>query len=158
MRKILLCLSSWLPIIYANTGASGSGTTTQNWNCCKPSCGWPGKANFSAPVRSCDIDNEPLLDANIGTSCENGTIYMCADQAPWLVNPHMAYGFAAVNIIGGTEASWCCACYELLFTSGMANGKKMIVQATDTEFGATNTGSKFVLAVRIDSKELSSHD
>lgn len=72
---------------------------------------------------------------------------MCADQAPWLVNDHLAYGFAAVSIEGGSEASWCCACYDLTFTSGLANGRRMIVQATDTEFGAPS-GSQFVLAVR----------
>lgn len=72
---------------------------------------------------------------------------MCADQAPWVVNPNMAYGFAAVTIDGGSEGSWCCACYELLFTSGLAKGKRMIVQATDTEVGAATPGSQFVLAV-----------
>lgn len=71
---------------------------------------------------------------------------MCADQAPWLVNDHLAYGFAAVSIEGGSEASWCCACYDLTFTSGLANGRRMIVQATDTEFGAPS-GSQFVLAI-----------
>lgn len=71
---------------------------------------------------------------------------MCADQAPWLVGDNLAYGYAAVIIEGGSEASWCCACYELTFTSGPANGKRMIIQATDTEFGAP-IGTNFVLAV-----------
>lgn len=51
---------------------------------------------------------------------------------PWAVTPDLAYGFAAVSISGGNEASWCCACYEITFTSGPVAGKKMIVQATNT--------------------------
>lgn len=37
---------------------------------------------------------------------------MCSDQSPWAVSDSLAYGFAAVSIPGGTEADWCCACYE----------------------------------------------
>lgn len=55
---------------------------------------------------------------------------MCSDQSPFAVTDDLAYGYAAVNIAGGSEASWCCACYELTFTSTVLAGKKMIVQAT----------------------------
>lgn len=44
----------------------------------------------------------------------------------------MAYGFAAASIVGSTEGGWCCACYELTFTSGPVAGKKMVVQITNT--------------------------
>jgi len=57
---------------------------------------------------------------------------MCSNQSPWAVNETTAYGWAAVNIAGSNEAAWCCACYELTFTSGPVSGKKMIVQATNT--------------------------
>lgn len=57
---------------------------------------------------------------------------MCGNQSPWAVSDTLAYGFAATSIAGGTEASWCCACYELTFTSTAIAGKKMIVQATNT--------------------------
>jgi hypothetical protein len=57
---------------------------------------------------------------------------MCSNESPWAVNDSLAYGYAAVNIAGGSEDSWCCACYELTFTSGAVAGKKMIVQATNT--------------------------
>ena len=146
---MFLYFSLRLHTIHANIGLSGSGTTSQNWDCCKPSCAWPSKANVSASVQSCDINNQPLLDVTTTSSCQNGSSYMCADQAPWLANPQLAYGFAAVNIAGGNEASWCCACYNLLFTSGLAIGKRMIVQATNTDSGTTTAGSQFVLAVRI---------
>jgi hypothetical protein len=57
---------------------------------------------------------------------------MCSNESPWAVSNTLSYGYAAVNIAGGTEASWCCACYELTFTSGPVAGKKMVVQATNT--------------------------
>jgi hypothetical protein len=57
---------------------------------------------------------------------------MCSNESPWAVSETLSYGYAAVNIAGGNEASWCCACYELTFTSTAIAGKKMIVQATNT--------------------------
>lgn len=57
---------------------------------------------------------------------------MCNNQAPWGVSTDLAYGYAAVRISGLTEKDWCCACYELTFTSGAASGKKMVIQATNT--------------------------
>ena len=143
---LLVVLSLLTSIVKASIPVSGVANTTQNWNCCKPSCGWPGKADVNSPVQSCDINNHPLANYSVVSSCQDGPSYMCADQAPWLVNEQMAYGFAAVSIDGGSEASWCCACFELAFTSGSVLGKKMIVQATDTQFGAP-PGSHFVLAV-----------
>lgn len=63
---------------------------------------------------------------------EGGAAYMCSSQAPWAVDKNLAYGFAAVRTEGQIETDWCCACYELTFTSGPAQGKKMVVQATNT--------------------------
>jgi hypothetical protein len=57
---------------------------------------------------------------------------MCSDQSPWAVSDSLAYGFAAVSIPNESESDWCCACYELTFTSTSIAGKKMIVQATNT--------------------------
>lgn len=57
---------------------------------------------------------------------------MCSNQIPWAVNNSLSYGYAAVRINGQTESQWCCACYELTFTSGPVAGKRMIVQATNT--------------------------
>jgi hypothetical protein len=57
---------------------------------------------------------------------------MCSNQSPWAISDSLAYGYAAVNLKGSSEASWCCACYELTFTSGPVNGKKMVIQATNT--------------------------
>ncbi|KAJ4350903.1 hypothetical protein N0V95_004297 [Ascochyta clinopodiicola] len=47
--------------------------------------------------------------------CESGgKAFMCTDQSPWAINDNLAYGFAAVKLAGGI------------------NGKKMVVQATNT--------------------------
>ncbi len=51
---------------------------------------------------------------------------------PWAVNDNLAYGFAAAYLTGQNEQSWCCACYELNFLSGPVQGKKMVVQVTNT--------------------------
>ena len=70
---------------------------------------------------------------------------MCSSQAPWAINSTLAYGFAAVNIAGGSESSWCCACYALKFTSGPVVGKTLIVQATNT--GGDLGSNQFDLAM-----------
>ncbi|KFY31178.1 hypothetical protein V493_01325, partial [Pseudogymnoascus sp. VKM F-4281 (FW-2241)] len=132
-KSTLLAL---LPFFLAtpSLAVSGNGKTTRYWDCCKPSCSWSDKASFSTgPVETCDKNNNVLADVNAKSGCENGgSAFMCGDQTPWAVSDSLAYGFAAVSIAGGTEASWCCACYELTFTSGPVSGKKMIVQATNT--------------------------
>ncbi|KAI9682265.1 MAG: hypothetical protein M1817_000319 [Caeruleum heppii] len=132
-----------LPLVSAQ--ASGSGKTTRYWDCCKSSCAWPGKGDVTSPVQTCDVDNNPLTDALAKSGCEGGDAYMCADQTPWAVDENTAYGFAAVSIAGSSEASWCCSCYELTFTSGPASGKKMVVQATNT--GADLGDNQFDLAI-----------
>ncbi|KAK0787782.1 hypothetical protein LTR75_012780 [Friedmanniomyces endolithicus] len=142
----LLALSSGFATLTAAQSVSGQGQTTRYWDCCKGSCAWTGKADVSAPITTCDIHDKPLTDANAASGCNSGgTAYMCSDQSPWAVNDTMAYGFAAVSIPGGTESSWCCACYELTFTSTAIAGKKMIVQATNT--GADLASGQFDLAI-----------
>jgi hypothetical protein len=113
--------------------ASGTGQTTRYWDCCKPSCAWPGKGS-STPVGTCDKSDNPLNDGGATKSgCDSGgSAFMCSSHSPWAVNDDLAYGWAAVNIAGSSESQWCCACYELTFTSGPVSGKKMIVQATNT--------------------------
>ena len=140
----LLALSTGMASIAA-AQASGSGTTTRYWDCCKGSCAWPGKADVSAPITTCDIKDQPLTDANAASGCDGGTAYMCSDQSPWAVNATMAYGFAAVSIPSETESDWCCSCYELTFTSTSIAGKKMIVQATNT--GGDLAQGQFDLAI-----------
>jgi hypothetical protein len=144
--KILMAILPFF--LHVNAQASGTGTTTRYWDCCKPSCSWPGKATLAAgsnPVGSCDANDGLLADYNTASGCDGGSAYMCSDESPWAVSDTLSYGYAAVNIAGGTEASWCCACYELTFTSGPVAGKQMIVQATNT--GGDLGANHFDLAV-----------
>ncbi|QSZ34435.1 hypothetical protein DSL72_006027 [Monilinia vaccinii-corymbosi] len=146
MKALIALLPFFLQV---NAAASGSGTTTRYWDCCKASCSWPGKAALapgSSPVGSCGVKG-PLSDPTgmAVSGCNGGPSYMCADQTPWAVTDDMAYGYAAVNIAGGSESSWCCACYELTFTSTSIAGKKMIVQATNT--GGDLAGNQFDIAM-----------
>ncbi|KAH7354703.1 RlpA-like double-psi beta-barrel-protein domain-containing protein-containing protein [Rhexocercosporidium sp. MPI-PUGE-AT-0058] len=136
--KILLALLPFF--LEVNSQASGSGKTTRchypDWDCCKASCGWTKKislASGSNPVVSCDRNDNPLTNYDAPSGCQSGgSAYMCSNQSPWAVSETLAYGFAATSISGGNEASWCCACYEMTFTSGPVAGKKMIVQSTNT--------------------------
>lgn len=84
------------------------------------------KASVSAPVKTCDNNNNPLSDPDIKSGCDGGTAFTCANNQPWAVDDNTAYGFAAVAISGQTEADWCCQCYELTFTSTSIAGKKLV--------------------------------
>ncbi len=137
-----------LAVLPAVAIAQSTGKTTRYWDCCKPSCAWPGKSTSSSPVKTCDKNDNPLNDGgNTKSGCDNGGgAFMCSNQSPWAVSDTLAYGWAAVNIAGSNEAAWCCACYELTFTSAPLQGKKMIVQATNT--GGDLGNNHFDLAVR----------
>ena len=138
--KILATITILTTCAALTAAQSGSGTTTRYWDCCKPSCSWPGKASSGA-VGACDVHDQPLTDVNAKSGCEGGSAYMCSSQSPWAVSDSLAYGFTAVS---GSNPT-CCQCYQLTFTSGPVSGKKMIVQATNTggDVGAT----QFDLAV-----------
>jgi hypothetical protein len=84
------------------------------------------------PVFACDANFQRITDPNAKSGCDGGSAFSCADQTPWALNDEFAYGFAATSLAGGSEASWCCGCYELTFTSGPVAGKKMVVQSTST--------------------------
>jgi hypothetical protein len=134
----------------ANLNYSGEALTTRFWDCCKPSCGWKGKADFSRPVESCTADDKPT-DIAAGTGCNGGGAFQCSNQQPWAINDTVSYGYAGVYITqdltsGGIEDAWCCACYQLDFTSEPLIGKSMIVQASNTAYDVTNA-NRFSLAV-----------
>jgi len=102
-------------------------------------------ATGSNPVTSCDANNDPITNYNAVSGCDSGSTYMCTDQTPWAVSDTLSYGFAATTISGGTEATWCCACYKLTFTSTSIAGKTLIVQATNT--GGDLGANQFDLAM-----------
>jgi hypothetical protein len=92
-------------------------------------------AKGSNPVLTCDKNGSPLRGDYLAKSgCEGGPAYSCTNHSPWRVSENLSYGFAAVKLAGGSEQTWCCACYELTFTSGPVKGKRMIVQATNTGY------------------------
>ena len=78
--------------------SSIAGVTTRYWDCCKPSCSWPGKASVSNPVTTCAADGTTIVDANTKSSCDGGGAYTCNNQQPWSVNGNLSYGYAAANI------------------------------------------------------------
>ncbi|KAF3046153.1 hypothetical protein E8E12_011398 [Didymella heteroderae] len=150
-RNLFLVLELFVVLTScANLNYSGEALTTRYWDCCKPSCGWKGKASVNNPVGSCSADEKPIsIDA--GTGCNGGTAFACSQQQPWAVNDTLSYGFAGVyltqELVGrSTEDAWCCACYQLDFTSEPLRGKSMIIQASNTAYDI-NTANRFTLAV-----------
>ncbi|KAF2130854.1 glycoside hydrolase family 45 protein [Dothidotthia symphoricarpi CBS 119687] len=135
----------------ANLNYSGSALTGRHWDCCKPSCAWKGKADFTTPVLSCAADGHTPISDTAGTGCNGGDAFLCTAQQPWAVNDTVSYGFAGAFILpsvtgGGTEDVWCCSCYELMFTSAPLLGKRMIVQASNTAYDVKDQ-SRFALAI-----------
>jgi hypothetical protein len=82
-----------------NNDGRQSGVTTRYWDCCKASCGWPGKAIFSNPVETCTINGITQIDVNAQSGCNGGPAYMCNNQQPWNVSDNLSYGYAAANIL-----------------------------------------------------------
>jgi hypothetical protein len=127
-RNIFLVLELFVVLASsARLNYSGEALTTRYWDCCKPSCGWKGKGPVTNPVGSCSADDKPI-------SIDAGT-----------------YGFAGAYITSElvgkpTEDAWCCACYQLDFTSEPLRGKSMIVQASNTAYDI-NTVNRFTIAV-----------
>lgn len=111
------------------------GVTTRYYDCCKPSCSWPGKADVSHPVNQCTIDGKTMIDDfSAPSACQTdvvGTSHMCESQQPWAVHDGLSYGFAAAALPGGESVS-CCACYALTFSDPPIRGKQLVVQVTNT--------------------------
>ncbi|KAF2464872.1 uncharacterized protein BDR25DRAFT_241221 [Lindgomyces ingoldianus] len=145
LRNIAFLLALFVVSIQCTNG-TGEAVTTRFWDCCKPSCSWKEKAKFSSPVLTCNKADEPFRDFSAGTGCNGGTAYSCSDQQPWAVNDTFSYGFAGIFVMGHVEDFWCCACYQLNFTSGPVKGKSMIVQASNTAYDVT-TSNRFSLAI-----------
>ncbi|CAF0907758.1 unnamed protein product [Didymodactylos carnosus] len=108
------------------------GVTTRYWDCCKASCAWSGKASVINPVQTCEADGVTVVDVDEQSGCGGGKAYVCNNQQPWNISTQLSYGFAAAHIARQDESNWCCACYSLVFTSGVIIGKELIVQVTNT--------------------------
>ena len=134
MRRLVI-----LPLLAccAWAGEWRDGKTTRYWDCCKPSCAWPGKFDAASQLRVCDARGRALA-AGEGADARNvcgggggrGLAYACPDQAPFYDEETGAsYAFAAASLSGQSEAGWCCACYELLFREPEG---RLVVQVTNT--------------------------
>ncbi|CAF1106724.1 unnamed protein product [Adineta steineri] len=123
---------------YFNDSRQNASTSTY-WDCCKLSCGWPGKANVTSPPRTCTQNGNTTIDSNTQSVCvSGGSAYMCTDQQPWNISGNLSYGYAGAYVYGLAEKDWCCTCYSLLFTSGPIIGKEMIIQVINTAYTADN--------------------
>ncbi|KAJ3035978.1 hypothetical protein HDV00_003272 [Rhizophlyctis rosea] len=149
VSALLLAPSAFAASVWGQCGAapapSGTpGVTTRYWDCCKPSCSWPGKGG-TAPAKSCAKDGITALGSNEVSACNGGSAYACNDYQPIQISDTLSYGFAAANIQGLQETDWCCGCYELTFTSGPVSGKQFVVQVLNT--GADLGGGHFDLQI-----------
>ena len=83
-KKTLLALLPFF--LQINAQASGSGKSTRYWDCCKPSCSWPGKnslASGSHPVSTCDRNDNFISDFDAKSGCDGGGAYsMCFTSYP----------------------------------------------------------------------------
>lgn len=114
-KRILATRSPWV-----------AGTwTTGYWDCCKPSCAWPGKGNVDQPVAACDAKTgQRLRNFSEASVCTNGTAASCIANQPFVVRPGLAMGFAAAavsGLSGLTGDENCGQCYELKFVDRMHN-------------------------------------
>lgn len=137
---------------------SGEGVTARFWDCCKPSCAWEYKADVNHPVEACAIDGTTRENMKAGTGCNGGSAFQCTDQQPWAVNDTFSYGFSGAYLVEALRGSmledaWCCACYQLEFTSDPLLGKTMIVQASNTAYDI-HDANWFPLAVSLQSHHL----
>jgi len=121
--------------------------TTGYWDCCKPSCSWPGKGRVNRPTLSCEAGTgRKLTDSNVASVCDGGSAASCADNRPFMVRPRLSMGFSAVAVSGShglTGDANCGQCYELKFIDQRHRdgswggshpdlaGKSMVVQVTN---------------------------
>nr|CCJ09455.1 glycoside hydrolase family 45 protein [Phaedon cochleariae] len=121
-------------------GLTGNGPTTRYWDCCKPTCAWPGNVGYKTPIKSCQADGVTANDPEIQSGCEaDGHSYVCTNQAGFVVNSTLAYGFVAARFVG-VKRNMCCSCVLFSFQQEQLKDKKMLVQVTNTG-NAPETGT-----------------
>lgn len=93
--------------------------TTGYWDCCKPSCSWPGKGSVNQPFASCDTGTgEVLTNFNAPSACGGGHAASCANNKPFVVRERLSMGYSAIavsgshGLLGDTN---CGQCFELKF-------------------------------------------
>jgi hypothetical protein len=129
LQKFLALLA--ILAVSVNGQMNGNGKTTRYWDCCKTSCAWDGKADVTQPIATCAANGVDVLGTGVTSGCNGGSAFVCNNQQPFVIGD-TAYGWVAASISGKTERDTCCACLEFTFTSGPVQGKKMIVQVSNT--------------------------
>ncbi len=67
--------------------------------------------------------------AQAASACAAGSGFLCDSYQPIPVSDDLSYGFAIqVSDSQREDSPHCCKCYEVLWLSGQAAGKKMVVQ------------------------------
>jgi hypothetical protein len=140
-RQLPSSLAANTSQVVVNDGTWLEASTTRYWDCCKPSCAWPGKG-LSNPIKTVQRDLTTPANPDDKSGCEpDGTSFASFQQTPF-TNNNEFFGYAAVHLSGKTEADWCGQCYALEFTDGPVAGKRMTVLVTNTG-GDLNDKSKF---------------
>jgi len=100
------------------------GQMTHYWDCCKPSCAWPGGQGLL--VKSCDSTGATKSDPNAKSVCDDSSgSATCKDQMPW-IEDGILYGFGAVA--GDPKTSDICGkCYELEFSNARSITKAQVM-------------------------------
>ncbi|XP_056639401.1 endoglucanase-like [Diorhabda sublineata] len=108
-------------------GLSGETVITGYWDCNVVSCSWSAYIHTKngLPVRACYKDGVTYREPTTEGS------YTCNNQQPFVINSTLAYGYTAVSFKGGADFDHCCSCYLLSF-KGELEGKRMVLQATNT--------------------------
>jgi hypothetical protein len=75
-----------------------SATSSTYWGCCKPSCGWPGKASVTSPVKTCAKDGYTAVNNNANSVCGSGNASICTNQQPWNVSNSLSYGYVGAGL------------------------------------------------------------
>ena len=150
--NMIVPLSLLILLFFTETavGAASYAPTTPSSKCCNPKCKRTRVPNVSSPVKACNASNQILADHETQSSCDNptaGGAYACANEQPWQIDDTTSYGFAAVSLQGEDKSTWCCACYNLTFTSGLVQNRTMVIQAVSVVSG--NEENTFDLFVRM---------
>lgn len=98
-------------------GKSGSGYTTQYWDCCKVHCSWIDNVQTSSPYPYCSMNGitqskDMSVEHQANSGCQGGSAYACYNEIPRQVSDTLSYAYAAV---AGNSPN-CGACYQIEFT------------------------------------------
>ena len=149
-------------------GAPAPGWLTRYWDCCKPSCSWPGKVRSGASAaRQCHRDGVTAWPEDT-QSPWHATQSVCqdnvpADDAAYVCNSHIpkvspsdpSVSYVTVATSANNEQATCGACFEITFEGTghflpndpgsvalKAKHKRIIALATNVGYDVTQDKSR----------------